>query len=328
MIKVHLFKSSKDKYDITNVIKSVAWSGDVNTLPRKIEISLKNLNDKKRYENLINYFPGNMIVVYKDKQELFRGFVFRRSIDTNGDDSLTAYDELIYATKNMVSLVVKNKSASDIIISLFKKYGVNIGKIESTGYKIKKMVFQNQAMSEVIQELLDETWRQTGKRYFLYSKQGKVYLTTRAKAMKYTIKIDDIISGSREVSIEELKTRVMVTKGSLEGEKGQPKYKTYTAYDKNAESKYGIMQHTESIDDKATLSQMKKKAQSLLKQLNRPKETIKVDFIGDVNCITGNVIEIHDEVTDVIGKYYITSDTHTFSEGTYKMSLQLSTQLE
>lgn len=323
-VKVVIYNGG-NSINITNLVKSVEWTGDIKTLPRSINVELKNVNDIKGHL-LVQYNLGNLVIFYKDNIELFRGFIFTRSMSNSGDESFTAYDELVYTTKNSDDIFVKNKSASDIIISECKKFGIAIGSIESTGHKISKLVFTGAALNEIFEDCLDETRKYTKKSYKIYSKQGKVYMVSREKAQKSTIKITDVITSSRDISIEDTKTQVLVTKGSIEGD-GEVKYSTYTAKDSAKANLYGVMQHVETVDDKTSYDAMKKKATSILAGLSSIDDTLSIDFIGDVNCITGNKIDIYDDLSGAAGSYYITSDKHNFSDGTYKMSLQLSKKL-
>ena len=325
-IKLVIYTSSTSKYDITGLTESVEWSGDVDTFPRKISVNLRNVNDIKRGNNLINYKEGNLVIFYVDGDEVFRGFIFAKSMSDQGNESFTAYDELIYVTKNQDSLLVKNKTASSVIESEFRKFGIAIGSIESTGHKIKKLVFQAKDLSEIIKDMLKETKKNNGKRFVLISKKGKTYLQSRQYAPELKITIDNVMSASKDTSIEDLRTQVMITKGALDPGKGDKnkKYTTYTAKDKSGISKYGIMQHVEEAGDKDTYAQMKKKAAKLLESLNNVEETISIEFMGNVKCITGYRLTIHDNFTDLAGKFFISSDSHKFEGGTHKMTLQLS----
>lgn len=330
-IKVIIHISSSAKYNVTNMLKQLTWSGDVDNLPRKIEVQLQNANNLHDGDTLVNYQTGNLVVAYEDGDEFFRGYIFSKSIDESGVDSFVAYDELVYLTKNAHSALIKNKTASETIKSLCQKYGVAVGSIESTGYKIPKKVVQGQALSDLFKELLSETRKHTKRSYIFRSKQGKVYMYSREASPKLTITVKDVISASRDESIEDLRTQVMVTKGSLEPDpkdKAAVKFTSYTKRDSSAASKYGIMQHVENVDDKMKYDAMKKKAASLLDQLNNPDITRNIEFVGDIACTTGNIIEIHDDITNIMGKYYISADSHTWESGVHKMSLQLSKNLK
>lgn len=348
MIKLILYTTATKKFDITNLVKDVTWSGDINTLGRQLDVSLQVATASGK-EVVIDIEPGNMVIFYQNSEELFRGYIFNKTIDDKGAESLTCYDQLIYLSKNSDTIFIKNKSASDIIISTLKKYKIPVGKIEPTNFKIKKLLLSGKTLSDIFTESLLETKKSTRKSYKISSDKGKVNMVSREKASKKTISVSDIISGSRQISIDELKTQVKVEKGSFEttektttdkqGTKSTKddvkvtetvgaSYRSFVASNPKLIAKFGIMQHLESVDDKTTIASMKKQAQTLLQQMSKPDTTISIDFIGQNDCITGNIIQVRDEITDIIGNYYITSDSHSWSGGSHKMGLQLSNKLE
>jgi hypothetical protein len=316
------------------MLKDVSWSGDINTLPRNIDVQLMNSVDKQGDKRAVPFDVGDMVILKYDDSEIFRGFIFKRSIDEIGSESFTAYDELIYAVKNSTSTIVKKKTASAVITEQMKKFGIEIGSIESTKIVIPKKVFQGSSINEIWEQCLEYEKSKTGKSYHIFSSKGKVYMWSREKASKATISINDIISGTQEVSIEDLKTQVLVTKGNIDPTAEDAKSKDFVPYkevlivDKEGVQRYGQLQTVEEADDKDTLASMKNRGNTILGSSNKPETTSNIDFIGNVNCITGRIIEVTDPTIGLSGVYYITSDNHTFSNGVHKMSLQISKKLE
>ena len=62
-------------------------------------------------------------------------------------------------------------------------------------------------------------------------------------------------------------------------------------------------------------------AKNLLKV--KPAQAIKISAIGDINCLSCYFVEVKDTATGLSGKYWISSDSHTFENGTHKMELEL-----
>lgn len=347
MIKLILMKRPGEKLDITNLVTNVSWSGDENTFPRKLDIQLTNTKNINNGGRLIGYDVGNPIFFYEDGVELFRGFLFSRTLASDGNESVVAYDELIYLTKISDTILVKNKQASDVLVTLMKKYGAPVGNIKPTGFKIKKQLLENKTITDMATDMFDETRKANGKSFKLRSLKGKIDLIERASAAVKTISVDNVISATNEFSLDEVRTQVKVTKGTLDppetkvvkptttkkpGPKPKPKkdnsaFVTYVTKDANAIERFGVMQHLESMDDTSTMAQMKAKADSLLKELKVPVTTISIEFVGHSSCITGNIIEVKDSLSNISGRYYISSDNHTWSNGVHKMSLQLSKRL-
>lgn len=327
-INIHVYPSSATKIDITNMTKSVTWTGDINTLPRTLEVDFKNTNDINGRQQLIQFAVGNFVIAYSNGTEIFRGNIFQTKKTQNGDSSFTAYDELVYLTKNEDSILVKNQKASDVLQTLASKFGVKFDRIDDTGYTIAKEVCQNQAVSDIMNTLFDDTKKGNGKSFTMTSRKGVASLISRENASKITVTVDNVITAEQDVSIEDTRTQVVVTKGSLDPGDGDTGFSSVTATDSTARNSYGLMQHSEDIsDDKATTATMQDKANEILGTLKDPTFTLSMEFYGDINCTTGNRIGIYDPLSDMEGLYYITQDSHTWDSGEYKMQLQLSKKL-
>jgi hypothetical protein len=326
-ITVYVYPSNK-RIDISGMMKTVTWTGDINTLPRSLEVEFKNTNDINDRKQLIQFAVGNFVVAYSGTTEIFRGNIFQTKKTQNGDSSFTAFDELVYLTKNETSMLIKKQKASQVVSSLASKFGVKFSRIDDTGYVIAKEVCQNTAASDIINTVLEDTKKGNGKSYTITSRKGVASLIARENASKITVTVDNVITAEQDVSIEDTRTQVVITKGQLDAGKGDTKFSSVTVSDSAARNAYGLMQHSEEInDDKATTATMKSKANEILKTLKDPTYTLSMEFYGDINCTTGNRIGIHDPLSGMEGLYYITQDSHTWDSGEYKMQLQISKKL-
>ena len=88
--------------------------------------------------------------------------------------------------------------------------------------------------------------------------------------------------------------------------------------DDDSLKKFGVFQEIyskeEGIDETTG-------AKNLLKVI--PTQTIKISAIGDINCLSCYFVEVRDTAASLSGKYWISSDSHTFENGTHKMELEL-----
>lgn len=331
-IKVLLYTlgTKSYEYDITNMVETIDWEGDIGNKSRSVALSFTNIEDIKDARRLISYKNGDMIMLFKDGTEFFRGYIFKNGVNDQGGESLTAYDSLIYVDKNSHSILVKNKYASDVISSLLRKFGLSYSYIEYTSHKIKKLVFDNKSLSDIFDELITETKKYNGKNYYFTTAKGKISMYSRSNSPKVilTIAEGEGYSASRESSIEDVVTQVMVTKGNLDPGEGDEKFTSYTTTNDSNSKKWGIIQMVENADDDTSYADMKKKAASLLKSEGKEETTYDFEYEGVIECITGTRLDLTNRITGISGKYYVTSDKHSFKEGQHTMSLQLSTKLE
>ena len=93
-----------------------------------------------------------------------------------------------------------------------------------------------------------------------------------------------------------------------------------TGYVKDTDSMnhYGIYQ---SIYKKEKGVNAKKAAKKLLTGIT---STASVEAIGNCACVSGYAVNIQDNASGLIGRFYIDSDSHKYENGTHTMSLQLA----
>lgn len=305
---------------LTPFVRSVTWSGDVKQACRKLELSLANtINGEVQ---IIKITPGKAIIFKEDGVELFRGVIFDYGVSSDGMASLTAYDEAIYLTKNQETKRFVKKTASAIIRELCGQFGIPVGNIADTQYVIPKLIFREKTLYDMITMALTVTKKQTGRRYFLYADKGKINLVERKTQVSKWILEDrqNIMSASRSISIDDVRTQVKVI-ASDEKRKDQT---LAFVKDAAASKAYGIMQHVEQADEGVTKSQAEQRAKQLLADMKKPKDEIKVDVFGIHEVIAGKAVYVRQKMTNVIGGYYVQSDSHTYEDGSHTMSLDLS----
>lgn len=307
----------EDKYYITKMCTEFILSGDIETYHRTLEVACKNTKDGKK--RLFSFKNGELYVLYVDKQEVFRGYLFNHTEDATGIANLTVYDANVYLLKNGETLLVKNKKASDVVKDLCKKFGIKIGKIDDTKKAISKIVFNGDALSDIIKQCLEATSKNVEARFSVYSSKGKFYLLNRSTYEKVTMYFTDVVSSTNTKGIEDTRTQVKVVKGDVE-----ESYKSVIVKNDKRIKYFGLMQHVENVDDDADMNNV---ARTLLKELQEEQQLIEVTLPGDITCITGKRVDVKNDLSRLLGAYFITSDRHTFSDGNHSMTLQLSKRL-
>lgn len=308
-------------HDITELVESLSWSGDVNRAYRSIDVRLANAY-YGRYTRLVGIRLGGEVRLYNYGKELFRGRVFQDEIDNHGRHRFVAYDPNIYLVKNADARKFKKVKASDIVKRLCNDFGVPIGSIEDTGYVIPKLYFQDgSTLWDMMITALTETEKHTGKRFFIINRQGRLELRRRSKHVSFWVVENgrNILEASYSRSIEDLKTQVKVVGGNDKRE--------FTATVKNDDliKEFGRLQHYERFSDKdITSAQVKQKASTLLKQLGTIDDVGVITALGNDEVISTTAVYVREETTRMTGAYYVASDNHIFTAGTHTMSLTLS----
>lgn len=307
------------KYYVDPLVIRAEWSGDVAVPYRTLTLTLSNtLNGE---EQAIPFEVGKEVRFYVDNVGLFRGIIFTYSITDRGEAVITAYDENVYLTKNVDTRKFVGMTASSIVKEICKAFEIPVGAIASTGYVIPKMILRNMDLWDMIVTALTETRKQNGRKFFVYAREGKLFLREKKDDIVRWMLEDgvNIISANRSQSIEDMRTSVKVIGGDDED-----KPITATAKDSAMASKYGLMQHLEHADSALNKSQIEQLAKQRLKELAKVTEEVTVEALGLTDVVAGSAVYAFESMTDLVGGFYVNADTHTFENGGHRMSVTIS----
>lgn len=301
------------------LVERATWSGDVTQAARKLDVSLVNTVDGRTQAMRIEH--GKELRLIYDGRELFRGVVFAHRIDDHGMMTVTAYDENTYLTRNYDTRKFAKMTASGIVKRLCNDFGIATGTIADTGYVIPKLVLRDKSIWDMMTIALTYSRKQTGRRFFIYSREGKLYLSERKDAVVRWVLENgrNITSASYSQSIEDMRTQVKVIGGD-------PEKKPIIATVKNDAliKRFGIMQHLENVDPDMTRSQVEQRAKQLLAELGTVDDDARVDALGNPEVVAGAAVYVRESMTGIVGGFYVSTDSHTFANGNHTMSLTLS----
>ena len=172
--------------------------------------------------------------------------------------SCRAYDDLYnFQQSNDNVYYSSGISTRSAITKLLDKWGVKIGEYEAPSITHGKIKYQNDSLSDIVLDILQEAKRKSGKRCFIRSNKGKIdILTYGANKTIYHFESDEnVISVEHSMSTSELVTRVKVIAQSSDKKQGKVE-----AVLNGQIKKYGIRQKIviKSKDEK--LEDVKKEA--------------------------------------------------------------------
>ncbi|QIZ66697.1 XkdQ/YqbQ family protein [Geobacillus subterraneus] len=306
-----------DNYDITGLVRSVEWSGDLHQVARTLKITLHNTTNG--VSPLLSFQKGKPVRFFDDK-ELFRGLLFATGKNEAGEGLLTCYDPNIYLVKNADTIKFTKKKASEMAKYICSLYKIPVGTIADTGYVIPKHIFREKPLAEMLFTALTTTRKHTGRRFFISNHLGKFTLTEmKVPSAKLIIESGrNLLSLSVNESIEETKTKVKVIGGT------DKKPVTVTVQNNSLVKQYGVMQHVERADEKLNKAQLQKLANQLLKEMGKVATDMSLESLGINEITSGSVIQVYNKMTGINGTYYVNSDTHHYENGVHTMSLTIS----
>lgn len=317
-----LVVKDKKTIDMTNLVKSVRWSGRKGSSARTITVAMIDDDGYRHARSGINVADGNQCVFLVDGKERFRGILMNQNQGDNKQLKFKAYDNGIYLANNKDTFVYKNKTADQVFSDVCSRFGIPTGEVAKCSYKIPEFTKSKTTGQDAVLDALSLDYKATGTRHFISSDKGKLSLLQRKdQVISFVVDGDANLYGySYTKSIESIKTRVkMISKeGTALAEKSNS----------SLEQKIGIFQEIQQPDESLTKAQVKDLVGSVLDTLDDPEETLTLNILGDPDVISGKAILVKIPHLDISRAYYVDSDDHTFEDNMHTMSLTLTTAAE
>ena len=312
-MKINLIKDTGIIYNITNAVSRIVWKGSASEAARSVDFDYINAP----YDNTVN-LPGIATGDYISLEDVKEGEIFFGQIfgieksSQTGTISFTAYDMMKHLLESTGQYNFKNLTAEAIVAQVCADIQVPIRHLHPTGVNISSMICDKMKMYDIVMAAYTRAHRITGDKYFamIYKRGLGVYKTEWAVKGFTLSENSNIFASSISETMDEIKNKILIfdDKGKQIGE----------VKDDESLKKFGAFQEIYSKEDGVDPTTG---ANNLLKIT--PSQSIKISAIGDINCLSCYFVEVKDTTTGLSGKYWISSDTHTFENDTYKMELEL-----
>lgn len=291
------------QFDISDILTTVTWSGDLNACGRKLEFKALNKVDIP-LSSCIYFYEGNTL--------LFKGFVYEREKDSSSSTvSYLAFDTGEKMNKIKVSYNFKGKSANEIANTVLKISNFKIGEIAKANALIDK-VFIGNTIYEIIMTAYTEQSKKDNKKYMTVCNDGKISVIQKG-IVKLNLSFEEgknIINTSFKESVSNMVNRVLIV-----DENGN---KQEEVKDDAMIKVHGLFQDVYKVEEGKNSNI---EASKLLKGV---EQTCSLSGFGDTSCQTGYGVQIKDSSTGLVGLFYIDSDSHTWEGGKYSIDLDLN----
>lgn len=315
MIKIYSLYDKKTQTIITNFCKTITWSGDVEQVARKLEVTMAySIFDKNQPHTQIG--TGTLIWMVEDDKEIFRGIVFDREINSSTQElRFTAFDFLIYFTKSKGTYNFTNISPEDIVRTICGDAGVAVGDIGTSGYKLNLLAKQK-SFYEIIMMAYTKVWHLNGGRYnFMpYMDSDKLGMMNMGTTVENFILRPETNIGNTTYSdtINNMINKVNVYKsdGTYVG----------TAWERDWIKAFGVLQEViEQEEGKDGMTE----ANNMLHGVD---QTVTISALGNSKCRAGYAVKTKIFYIDVLqdATLYIESDSHTWEVATGKHTMDLT----
>lgn len=262
-----LIKNKGKVYDATNLLE-----GEV-TIEKSILGTCGKLTCQIIRDGIVEFVEGSQVQFFVKDTLLFSGWVVKKSRTSKQIITVTAYDQFFYLVQNKDTYVYYNKKASELIQMIAGDYGLTVGNVCDSGWKIPQRIEEGQTLWDMIGTALDLTKKETGKEYFFYDEGGKLTLTAKNDMVTNVVlqcdgSIEDYIYIT-DISEDTYNGIQLFQAGRLETER-----LSYREEKQEEVQKWGRLLYYQRVDHRLTQYDLKAIGDSLLAQKCRVKKTL------------------------------------------------------
>ena len=290
---------------------SIEWSGTDNQCSRQIVFTIPSNPYDKGFEQL-GIALGDLIYLYDDKTQLFLGTVTTREKTAEiGQATYTAMDFMHHLLRSNGTYKFTKTTAEKLTKKVCGDLDIGTTKLASTKINIPKLIFEDVSIYDMIVTAYRKAKASTGVNYMPKMVGNKVSVIEKGLSSGVKLAQGITITGANYKD----STDNMIDMVKIFSDKGK---KLGEVKEKKNISSYGVYQ---KVYEKEEGIDAKKAAKAMMVGITKEAT---VESLGDVKALAGYAIEIDDKATGLKGTFYISSDSHTFQDGTHMMSLELS----
>lgn len=293
--------------DLSQFYTQMTWAGDDKSAARSLDLGLV-VSGTDRNLPAPRVMMRDPVQVYSDEGLLFfDGLVMdkEKSVDSN-TMTVNCMDLLIQANTSQGSFTFEDKDPSQIASEALSSIGLSPGTLE-TGSPLSRQ-FDLKSIYNIVHTAYYLEYEKSGKPFIIRMNNGQVEVVEKGKTMsKWQL------DGAYNLL------------NATYGESSKDAISTVRIFDPEGKE---IGQVTNDIKAGGTEIYRQEKdedpqarAKKLLKGIER---RASIRALGNFDLITGNGVYIKEPFTGLIGKFFITGDTHTFSDNKHVVELTLS----
>lgn len=315
-----LITESGAVYRLDNALLSLSWEEQEGQLAQKAMLTIVNAAIGSKW--IMSYAKINcMIRIYgmwgAGRQLLFEGYIWEWQYvsESNKEFSITAYDPLIRLQQSKdFKYFSAGLTTPALLESICSDWGITLDYQWSKQITHQKKVFNGETISDMIVKTLDEVRQQTGEKYVLMFKEGKLLIDDYGKNNDvYKFTFENTISTTDRLSISNLVTKVKII-----GKADDDGRSSVDAVE-DGDQQYGVLQEIVKHENKKDLGDAKAEAQAILKERGKPAETISVNTPDLPFLRRGYKIEM--AAGNLLGQFYVIGVSHNAAAKQMTMTL-------
>ncbi len=296
--------------DLSQVVENITWSGDTREVARKLEFTIvSKATDYYLPKPILN--EGDS-VIFKDDNDniIFQGVLFDIDKSYAGDTTnYLAFDYMFYVKESTLSLIIED-TAENITKKVCSELEIDCGAIEKTNVKTYITEFDISGYKIIMKAYVNAS-KSTNKKYIPLMNKDKLSVIEKGTLSGVLLKGDyNLLDQAYKVSLQNLVNKVLIVDDTG---------KNVSMIENSASrSKYGTVQKVYKIEDDKDSNI---EAKALLFDVTREGS---VSALSDIRAVSGYALLVYEESSKTYNKFYIESDSHSFSNGVANMDLTLS----
>lgn len=299
--------------NITELCRSISWSGDYRNASRTLSFSPVVSDVDKNLPRAPTELGGSA-QFWHEGTLLMDAYSLERTRDSLSHViDVTAYDRGLYLTRNSKYIRVTNQTPEAVTAALCSEFGIPTGSLAATGIPITRN-FLGVNLYKIIMTMYTLAADQTGKKYRIRFRGAALEVVEMAKTAESILLKPgcNLLSCTTKESASKMTNSVAIYDDECN--------KISVEEDGAAVTLYGLMQaaiKASSYDDPVG------HAKQVLAE-NGLQTTITLNALGNLKLITGNTVAVQEPITNTYGLFWIISDSHSWKSNIYQTKVTLS----
>lgn len=277
-------KKSAREYDVKDLVTDVSWVTDLGFSAGTLNFSLF----VGQHSELIPR-NGDEIEFCWDNKKVFKGRIFKCTVDDKERYKILAYDNLRYL-KNEDTIVFPVSTGTERFERIMNTLQLPYRSLNLMVANLEAKVCDGETYFSMLQDAVEQSNRITKDgEFFVRCNYDVVEIVQATDLRRTTLLLDEdttLTGWNLEYSADDLYNVVKVTQESGEDKER----KTFTVGQAEAQdsiAQYGQLTKVERADKDMNIAQMENKARQLLDELNREKTTLSFTSTGVLDVRAG-----------------------------------------
>jgi hypothetical protein len=223
--------------------------------------------------------------------------------------------------------------ASEVARAVCRKYGIPVGSITRTKYRIKRQIAKNASPLDVITEAYRTERTQTGNRYVIRFKRGKLYITPLVRSSLLYEVGSTIADGTWSLAKSDKYATVLTVHGTPSAHKGKDakghtkrrtKKITTRVTRRKFTRRYGTVHKSVTMKGVDSLAEARNRGLALLAKRMTPTRSLTFTHPGILGIRRGQAIRLRDPNKGTLTVCWVTEVRHSVSAGDYSMDVTVT----